>query len=198
MPNANESANHGVALEQARLLNNNWRAARGNQRRLAHALVLAVAVDGFAFGPMKDNIRDAMPKLAKEDAASLKTLFSDCGFIIDRWHTAPQEMKDAFIAGTLVYSTLKGDMRKAEKAKEKADAEAAERERLAELGIDADTDAANKAREGDALANVAAVERAIAMLANAERTDAENAALARLLDAVAAFQSATVEVAQAA
>jgi hypothetical protein len=204
MPDAitNESPNVNVetALNQARLLNDHWRKARNNQRSLARSLVLAVALDGFAFGPLKDQIRDAMPKLGKEDSASLKTLFSDCGYIADRWHTLPQEMKDAFVTGKMVYSTLKADMRKAEKAKEAADAEAAETERLAALGIDAETDKANAERAADASANVAALERITAMIGRdpSTFTSDETSAFMRMIDALDAMRAATVEQAQAA
>lgn len=186
------------ALNVARLLGNNWRTGRDNQRKLARHLIVAVAVDNYAFGPMKDEIKSKMGKLSKDDQNGLKTLFSTCGFVIDRFHTISGEQRDAFIAGTLLYSTLAADMRTAEKAKEKADAEAAETERLAELGITPEQAKEAEQRETDANANVAAVERVLVLLGQSERNEGENAALARLFDAVDQFRAATVEQAQAA
>lgn len=197
-PETAAPSNHDVALNQARLLNNNWRTARSNQNKLGQKLVLACVLDNYAFGAMKDNIRKAMPKLAKEDANSLKVMFSTCGVIIDRWHAIPQAMKDAFISGATLYSTLARDVKAAEKAQEKADAEAAEAERLAELGIDAETDKANAKRASEADANIAACERAIAMLALETRTPEEVSAMGRLMMAIAVYQQSTIDAAKAA
>ena len=198
----NNAPSYGLAIDHARLAGNNWRTGRDNARKLARYLVTAAMVDGYALDPLIGEAKDAMKykKLDKADQGGVRVFFTTIRNICENWQKLKQEQRDAFTAGSLLYSTLAADIKKAEAAAEKAEAEAAEAERLAELGIDKEAFEALQERETDAQANVAAIERIIAMLSDREtvRTESEQLAVMRLSEAVAAMETAIVQEAVAA
>lgn len=202
MPQDNNAPSYGLAIDHARLAGNNWRTGRDNARKLARYLITAAMVDNYALDPLIGEAKDAMKykKLDKADQNGVRVFFTNIRTICEHWAKLKQEQRDAFTAGHLLYSTLVGDIKKAEAAAEKAEAEAAEAERLAELGVDKETFDAMQEREADANANVAAIERVIAMLADTEtaRTESEQLAVMRLAEAVAAIETAIVQDAVAA
>lgn len=202
MPKDNNAPSYALAIDHARLAGNNWRTGRDNARKLARYLVTAAMVDGYALDPLIGEAKDAMgyKKLDKADQGGVRVFFTTIRNICENFAKLKQEQRDAFIAGTLLYSTLAGDIKKAEALAEKEAAQAVETERLAELGVDKETFDAMQEREADAQSNVAAVERVITMLAdsNTVRTESEQLAVMRLTDAVAAFETAIVQEAVAA
>jgi hypothetical protein len=195
MPDLNNETNRVAALDHARLAGNNWRSGRDNARKLGRFLCVAAVVDGFAFEPLVAEAKTAMQynKLDKTDKGGVRVFFTACRTIVGAWGALPQASKDAFIAGNLIYSTLAADIVKAEKAAEKAGEEEAETARLAELGISAEEEKANKEAETEAFLNVAAIERAIAMFTPtvpANRSEGETAAMIRMIDTIIAYQAA--------
>lgn len=189
---------HGNALNFARLAGNNWRTGRDNARAMAHGFILAVSVEGFARKPLMEAMKKEMKygRMDKADQRQVITLFSQCNKVNDAWPTLPQEMRDRFItagAKAYPYSTLASDIDKADKVAEAAEAEQQLAEELAELGITEAEYHAAQEREADSKANLAAIERVLAFLASdTPRTEEEQNALARLLEATASTSPVAV------
>lgn len=187
MPDTN-NPNSNNARSFARLAGNNWRTGRDNVRAAAHGYILAVVLEEFARKPLMEDMKKEMKygRMDKADQRQVITLFSQANKVVDGWPTLPQEMKDRFItagAKAYPYSTLAADIDKADKAAEKVAADEALAAELAELGVTVEEHEAAQERTADALANIAAMERVMALL-NPERTfamtDDEASAFARL------------------
>jgi len=182
------------ALNFARLAGNNWRTGRDNARAMAHGYILAVAVENFARKPLMEAMKKEMKygRMDKADQRQVITLFSQCNKVNDAWPTLPQELRDRFItagAKAYPYSALASDIDKADAATAKIEAETAFAEELAELGVTAEEYEAAQERETDSKANLAAIERVLAMLQIAgERTSEEQAGVERLIAALAPAQ----------
>jgi uncharacterized protein YdaT len=118
---------YDMAMTIAGRLDNNFKTLRDNKRKLAHSLVCASVVEGYA---LSEAITDAKAKakwnkLASDEQNQLNVLFTAVRTIDGAWKALSLDVQKDFIAGEIVYSTLAKRIKDAEKealaAKDKAD-----------------------------------------------------------------------------
>ncbi len=142
MPTDTNAVNHGNALNHARLAGNNWRTGRDNAYAMAHGFILAVTIEDYQRKALAEAMKKELkyPRMDAADQSNVRKLFQHCGEVIDAWPGLPAELRERFITsggkrGGYVYSTLRGDIVKRDKAQAEADAAAEQEAELAELGV---------------------------------------------------------------
>lgn len=210
------SPNHDAAMVLAKTVGTNIKTLRNNKRNLAHNIVLAVAVEGFAWVDTWAAAKKQMgfAKLEKPEQNQVNVFGSAIKTIVLAWPTLQKQattrivdgktiecsVADAFIAGDIVFSTLATAIKDAEKAADKAEAE--------QVATSDAGDQASKTPDPRDQAPAPAQDRSdmIAMVTAMFRVDAdaaaftpaEIAAMTDLIVAVDAFKAATIAQAQAA
>lgn len=134
------SPRYDEAMTLANRVGTNFKTLRDNKRKLAVALVASSQVEGFALAEAitAAKAQAKWNRLATDEQNQFNVLFNAVRTIDGAWKVLPEAKQKAFLAGTLVYSTLAKEIKKAEKdALEKAD--------------EADTKAAAKAGEAESM-----------------------------------------------
>lgn len=197
------SPNHDAALTLSHTVGQNLKTLRNNKRALAMNLVLAVAVEGFAWRDVwaASKAKMKFANLDKPEQNQIAVFGNACKTIILGWPSLEQDVKDAFAKGEVIFSTLAQAIKDAEKAADKVEGE---QEATRQAGEEASSHA--QADTAPAQAPVQDRSEAINMVAAMFDVDADAAsftpdemtALLNLIGKVDAFKAATVAKAKAA
>lgn len=119
-------ARYDAAMDASRLLGGNFKLIRERKRKLAVDLVAASVVEGFALGDAIKDAKSAMrwTKLASDEQNQMNVLFNAVRVIDGAWKSLPEDVQRSFLAGERIFSTLAKEIKDAEKAALKAEAEA--------------------------------------------------------------------------
>lgn len=200
MTTASNHPHYDATLAHAKELGADFRSAMRRKRKLAVSLISAAHVEDFKLEPLIVNTKQAMgfAKLDKADKNQALVFFSALRTISGAWPTLPKDVRDAFLAGEKIYSTLAGEIKAAEKKANEPEPEPKpEPEADAPPAPEAEAPAPEPAPEADA--NVAAIDAVTAILdGNAEGISEDAlAALTRLMVAMDGFRTRAAEAAQA-
>lgn len=195
------SQNHDAALTLSHTVGQNLKTLRNNKRALAMNLVLAVAVEGFAWRDVwaASKAKMKFANLDKPEQNQINVFGNACKTIILGWPSLEDATKDAFAKGEIIFSTLAQAIKDAEKAADKVEGEQEATRQAGEEAsshAQADTNPAPVQDRSEAINMVAAMFDVDADAA--AFTPGEMDALLNLIAKVDAFKAATVAKAKAA
>lgn len=179
-------------LTHARLVGSNFKTLRDNKRKLAVNLVRSAVVENYQLeGLIVDSKREMkFPKLDKSEQNQANVFFSALRKIVGAWPALDEEVRNAFLAGEIVFSTLVDKIKASEKEAEKA--EAAEDEPKPKPEAEPDVAPIGKPR----LIDVAASLATMIDEASVDELTASNAVLAQLHDAINAAAKRLIDAAE--